>query len=122
MAVKDKVVEKRYKDLAEFGEQVLASRLKFDDAIRKVAKFSREYSPKETQSKLESEKQLMDSAYKLLNDEFRSSFGLVKGVEKDSYKKFLSNYYDRLEKLNEDARSTAKKMLSEAASASYKNA
>jgi hypothetical protein len=121
MAVKDKVVEKRYKDLADFGEQVLASRLKFDDMIRTVAKYSREYSTKEIQKKVESEKQLMDSAYKLLNDEFRSGFGLAKNAEKGSYKKFLTNYYNKLEKLNQDARSTAKKVLAEASSASYKN-
>ena len=121
MAVKDKVVEKRYKDLEEFGKNVLAYRFKFDDAMRPVVRFSREYSSKEIQKKVESEKQLMDSAYKLLNDEFRISFNLVKGVEKDSYKKFLSSYQERLEKLNEDARSTAKRMMSEATSASYKS-
>jgi len=121
MAVKDKVVEKRYKDLEEFGKSVLAYRFKFDDAVRPVVRFSRERSSKEIQKKVESEKQLMDSAYKLLNDEFRISFNLVKGVEKDSYKKFLSSYQERLEKLNEDARSTAKRMMSEAASASYKS-
>ena len=121
MAVKDKVVEKRYKDLADFGEQVLASRLKFDDMIRTVAKYSREYSTKEIQKKVESEKQLMDSAYKLLNDEFRSGFGIAKNAEKDSYKKFLGSYQERLEKLNEEARSTATRMMSEATSASYKS-
>ena len=121
MAVKDKVVEKRYKDLEEFGKNVLAYRFKFDDAIGSVVRFSREYSSKEIQKKVESEKQLMDSAYKLLNDEFRINFNLVKGVEKDSYKKFLGSYQERLEKLNEEARSTATRMMSEATSASYKS-
>lgn len=120
MAVKDKVVEKRYNDLAEFGSEVITNRLKFDDAIRKLTSYSREYSTKEFQRKLDAEKELMDSAYKLLNDEFRARFSLAKNAEKDSYKKFLAKYYEMLEKLNQEARDTAKRLLSEAASESYK--